>query len=124
MLSPNKKRARLNELLRERIALILLQKTSDPRLQQLTITGVEISSDLRRAKVYYLQRGQEEEDLVTSRALRKATGFIKQELAAEHILRLMPDLTFHYDQFSRQAERLGQLLHLGAGSDREPSESL
>lgn len=124
MLSPNKKRARLNELLRERIALILLQKTGDPRLQQLTITGVELSSDLRRAKVYYLQRGQEGEDAVTSRALRKATGFIKQELAGEHILRLMPELTFHYDQFSRQAERLGQLLHFGSGADREPSESL
>lgn len=115
MLSQSKKKARVQELLRERIALILLQKSKDPRLQQLTITGVDLSPDLRRARVYYLQRGQAEEDAPTRQALQKAIGFIKQELAAEHILRIMPELSFHFDRLSQQLEKVGDLFRQLAG---------
>lgn len=118
MLPQIRKRARLQELLRERIALILLQKSKDPRLQQLTITGVELSKDLKRARVYYLQRGLTEEDALTRQALQRAIGFIKQELAAEHILRLMPELSFHFDRLGQQTERLGELLQSLHSQDR------
>ncbi len=87
-----KRRDRVGEMLREKISLILLHKSRDPRLQNITITNVAISDDLRRAKIYYLTRGQEAELPQLQKALQKASGFIKQELAQEHILRVMPDL--------------------------------
>ncbi len=45
-------------LLRERLALILLHKCADPRLQELTLTEVEMSPDLKQARVYYVAHAQ------------------------------------------------------------------
>jgi ribosome-binding factor A len=114
---------RLAELLRERLALILLQKCADPRLQELTLTRVEMSPDLRQAKVYYETRPNADETRL-HRALDKAMGFIKQEVARENIFRLMPEIIFTPDRGLDEAERLEQLFHKagisstrGEGSD-------
>jgi len=110
MLTDFKRRDRVGEMLREKIALILLHKSRDPRLQNLTITSVNISDDLRRAKVYYLPRGQEVEVRLLQKALHKAAGFIKQELAQEHILRVIPELVFQVDESWQRGERVSDLL--------------
>jgi ribosome-binding factor A len=98
------------ELLREQIALILLHKSHDPRLQDLTITGVEMSPDLKQARVFYLLREGVEPDQVQA-ALKKGLGFIKQELAREHLLRVMPEFFFLPDTGPDRGERIEQLLH-------------
>ena len=54
--SGGKRGTRVAELLREQIALILLHKSHDPRLHDLTITAVEVSPDLKQARVFYLLR--------------------------------------------------------------------
>jgi len=110
MLTDFKRRDRVGEMLREKIALILLHKSRDPRLQNITVTSVEISDDLRRAKVFYLTRGQEVELPFIQKALQKASGFIKQELAQEHILRVMPELIFQVDGSWQRGERVADLL--------------
>jgi ribosome-binding factor A len=110
MLTDYKRRDRVGEMLREKIALILLHKSHDPRLQNITITSVEISDDLRRAKVFYLTRGKEVDMGLLQKALQKASGFIKQELAQEHILRVMPDLFFQIDESWQRGERMADLL--------------
>jgi ribosome-binding factor A len=99
---------RLAELLRERLALILLHKCADPRLQELTLTRVEMSPDLRQAKIYYASRPQADDTLVRQ-ALDKAHGFIKQEVARENLFRLMPEIIFLPDRGLDEAERLEQL---------------
>lgn len=110
MLTTYKRADRVGEMLREKIALILLQKSGDPRLHQITITAVEVSPDLRHAKIFYLSRAGAAEKRLAHKALQKATGFIKQELAQEHILRIMPDLTFQIDESWQRGERLEDLL--------------
>lgn len=110
MLTDFKRRDRVGEMLREKIALILLHKSRDPRLQNITVTSVEISDDLRRAKVFYLTRGEEVELPFIQKALQKASGFIKQELAQEHILRVMPELIFQVDESWQRGERVADLL--------------
>ena len=98
------------ELLREQIALILLYKSHDPRLHDLTITAVEMSPDLKQARVFYLLREGADAAQVQA-ALKKALGFIKQELAREHILRIMPELFFLPDAGLEKAARIDELLH-------------
>jgi ribosome-binding factor A len=99
---------RVAELLRERLALILLHKCADPRLRELTLTRVEVSPDLKQARVYYVGRPQTDEAQVRQ-ALDKALGFIKQEVARENIFRLMPEISFLPDKGLDEAARLDQL---------------
>jgi ribosome-binding factor A len=121
MLTDFKRRDRVGEMLREKIALILLHKSRDPRLQNLTVTNVDISDDLRRAKVYYLARSREAEIRDLQKALQKAVGFIKQELAQEHILRVIPELSFQLDESWQRGERISNLLRQ-LHQDKPPSD--
>ena len=108
------------ELLRERLALILLYKCADPRLQELTLTEVEMSPDLRQAKVFYVTRENVDRDLVQI-ALDKALGFIKAEVARENLFRLMPEFIFLPDPGLDRAARLEELFKAakaGPGVDR------
>jgi ribosome-binding factor A len=101
---------RVAELLREQIALILLHKSHDPRLKDLTVTGVEMTPDLKQARVFYLLR-EGADPAEAKAALKKALGFIKQELARERLLRVMPEIFFLPDQGLDRAQRLEELFH-------------
>lgn len=116
---PVKRSTRVGELMREIMASIMLERVSDPRLQELTITEVEMTPDLKLAKVYYAARqGTDPEGLMV--ALDKAMGFIKQEVAREHILRTMPEIHFLPDETLERAERLERLMEsLDKGKGQE-----
>jgi ribosome-binding factor A len=105
---------RVAELLRERLALILLHKSADPRLREITLTEVEVSPDLKQARVYYVVREGVEPRQV-QKALAKALGFIKQEVARERILRVMPEFFFLPDQGLERAAHLEKLLQEARG---------
>jgi len=105
-----KRMTRVAELLREEIALILLHKSHDPRLKDLTVTGVEMTPDLKQARIFYLLREGADPAQVQA-ALKKGLGFIKQELARERLLRVMPELFFLPDTGLDRAARIEQLLH-------------
>ncbi len=104
--TPTARPHRVAELLRERLALILLYKCADPRLKELTLTEVEMSPDLRQAKVFYVARENVDRDQVQI-ALDKALGFIKAEVARENLFRLMPEIFFLPDTGLDRAARLG-----------------
>lgn len=116
--SPVKRPTRVAELLRERIALILLHKCVDPWLKGLTVTEVEMSPDLKQARVFYVAREGVEAAQVKA-ALAKALGFIKQELAREHLLRIMPELFFLPDEGLDRVARLEKLLQTVAEEKSE-----
>jgi ribosome-binding factor A len=106
--TPTGRPHRVAELLRERLALILLNKCADPRLKELTLTEVEMSPDLKQAKVFYVARENADRDLVQM-ALDKALGFIKQEVARENLFRLMPAIIFLADPGLDRAAQLEKL---------------
>jgi len=106
---PVKRSTRVGELLREILASVLLERVSDPRLREVTITEVDMSPDLKLARVYYaVRQGTDPDEVII--ALDKALGFIKQEVAREHILRTMPEFHFLPDQTLDKAARLEKLL--------------
>jgi len=115
--TPTGRPHRVAELLRERLALILLHKCADPRLQELTLTRVEMSRDLKQAKVFYAARPQADETQVRQ-ALERALRFIKQEVARENLFRFMPEIIFLPDTGLDEAERLERLFQsLGERED-------
>ncbi len=120
--APGKRPTRVAELLRERLALILLHKVADPRLNGVTITEVEMSPDLKIARVFYVVRSGADAGEVEA-GLDKALGFIKQELSREHLLRLMPELIFQPDEGLDKAARFEKLLREAfCGSKEEGDE--
>jgi ribosome-binding factor A len=117
--TPTGRPHRVAELLRERLALILLHKSADPRLQEITLTEVEMSPDLKRAKVFYVARENVDQAQVQI-ALKKALGFIKAEVARENLFRLMPEFFFLPDPGLDRAaklEKLFQAAKAGRGTE-------
>ena len=119
--TPTGRPHRVAELLRERLALILLHKCADPRLKEVTLTEVEMSPDLKQAKVFYVARENVGRDQVQT-ALDKALGFIKAEVARENLFRLMPEFFFLPDPGLDRAAKLEKLFQAakaapGTGGD-------
>ncbi|RME06531.1 MAG: 30S ribosome-binding factor RbfA [Deltaproteobacteria bacterium] len=104
------RRIRVAEHLKHQISQIVLTEVEDPRVAFVTITGVEVSADLRHAKVYFSLIGSEEARQACHRGLMRARGFIKRELAKRVRLRYMPELTFLHDHSLEHGARIEALL--------------
>ena len=110
---------RLNDVLREEISDLLRRETEDPELQKLiSITEVNLSGDLRLAKVYFSGLGDEQELARVLHALRKAARFFRRELARRLNLRHTPELEFLPDPSIARGQRILELL---ASLEPQPS---
>ena len=93
-----KRSDRVGELIQRELGLLLLDKISDPRLQNCTITAVEMSDDLRHAKVFYTMIGADEERVYNAQSgFKKARGFLRKIIGDNLELRYVPDLRFVHD---------------------------
>lgn len=98
------------ELLHEEISLLIQRRARDPRLGFVTVTGVEMSPDLRIAHVYVSVLGSEDEVQESLEGLSRAAGFFRRELGASLSLRYLPELIFRPDDTLERALRIDQLL--------------
>jgi ribosome-binding factor A len=102
---------RINDLLREEISDLLHRGVKDPRVGGLvTITDVDVSPDLRRAKVFVSVMGTDEEKASTLQALGAATHFVRRELRKRLTIRRTPELTFLPDDSLERGARILELL--------------
>ena len=91
MKSPSRRIARLNSLLREVITEVIKRETKDPNISPLTsVTRVEISKDLKHAKVYISVIGTEEERKKTMETLETSAGFIGSHSSKKVRMRYFP----------------------------------
>jgi len=90
------RQARVGELLRETLAELLVRKVKDPRVSNVTLTGVEISMDLRVAHVFFCLRDVEQKNDAL-KGLKSAEGFFRHELKQLLDMKNIPILTFIYD---------------------------
>jgi len=106
----SKRAMRVADQIRMEVAEIIMRKTKDPRVSDVTVTDVELTSDLRLARVYVttLQDGQAEADALEG--LAKASGFIRAELGRRLHLRYTPELIFQKDLSGPQGDRIRSLL--------------
>jgi ribosome-binding factor A len=98
------------ELLHEEISLLIQRRARDPRLGFVTVTGVEMSPDLRVAHVYVSVLGSDDDVRQSLESLRRAAGFFRRELGASLSLRYLPELNFRPDDTLERALRIDQLL--------------
>ena len=102
---------RLAESLKEEISEVVGYELDDPELQNATVTEVEVSPDLRDAKVYVLITGEEAEIKKTLRNLQHAAGFVRQQVALNLDMRFAPHIHFARDTAEENAARVGRLLN-------------
>ncbi|MEO6052108.1 MAG: 30S ribosome-binding factor RbfA [Pyrinomonadaceae bacterium] len=101
---------RLGEALKIEISEVVGFELDDPRLEMVTVTEVEVSSDLRDTKVYVLIRGSEEEIDKALKSLRNASTFVRQQVAMNLDLRHAPHVHFVRDTAEENAARVGEIL--------------
>ncbi len=110
---------RINELLREAISEIVRHDVRDPRVGGLlSITEVDVSPDLRKAKVFVSVLGSDAEKSDTMKALGIAAGFVQHALRTKVTLRRTPEITFVSDDSMEQGAHILTLLD----ETREPPE--
>jgi ribosome-binding factor A len=106
-----KRTDRLNSLLQEVIAEVIMRDIRNPKVSTLlTVKKVEITPDLHHAKVYISMLGSDLEKKQTLKALKSAAGFISVQAAKQVVMKYFPALTFHLDNTIEDEIRIHNLL--------------
>ena len=103
--------SRVGEQIREDLTELLARQVHDPGIGFLTITRVQVTSDLQSARVYYTTLGDAQARKQTSRALGRATPFLRRQLGSRLRLRRIPELQFFYDENIERLDRVERILH-------------
>lgn len=99
---------RVSEAIKNELSIVLLQRVSDPRLMEVTISHVVTTPDLKQSKVYYtVPVGSHIGP--AKKAMMKAKGFFRSTVAKALNLRYTPELVFHYDDQNQEIERIDDL---------------
>jgi len=101
---------KLAEMLREEITEIVGYELEDPRLLSVTVTDVQVSENLRDAKIFVVVQGTEAEIKDALKALQHAASFVRQQIALSMSLRHPPILNFVRDTVEENATRIAALL--------------
>ncbi len=109
-ISMSTRQEKLNELLREEVSYILRREFKDPRLGFVTVTGAEISPDMRHAKIFVSIMGSEEEKQRNMAVLKNAESFARQALAKRVKMRILPQIEFRLDSSVERGVRIFELL--------------
>jgi ribosome-binding factor A len=101
---------RMSEKIRAILSELLLREVSDPRLQHITVTDVELDPELMFANIYVNALGDETREKEVMKGLKSANGFLRREVGKRVRLRNTPELHFHWDKALERGERITKLI--------------
>ena len=101
---------KVQEAIQHEISNMLLHDVKDPRIQFVTVTGVELTDDMSYAKVFISMYGPEEKQEETWKALNKALGFMRTEIAKRIRLRFAPTLILQKDKSMEYSAHIQRIL--------------
>lgn len=104
------KQDRVAGRIRQILSVLILREVADPRLQGITVTDVEIDSELMYARIYVNALGEEERAPEIMNALKQAKGFLRREVGKRVSLRRVPDIAFYWDTSLERGDRMETLL--------------
>jgi ribosome-binding factor A len=118
-----KRATRVADQIRIEVADILMRKSKDPRLGSVTVTDVELTDDLRLARVFVTTRQDGQNEAEAFARLAKAAGFIRAELGRRLRLRYTPELIFQKDISGPRGDRILSLLDSLGLQEPEPGSA-
>ena len=102
---------RVNSLIRQELSELLQRQVKDPRLGEfIAVTEVDTSADMKHAKVFVSQFGNEGERKKVLSGLVSASGFFRSELGKSLKMRYVPELHFHWDDSIERGAHMSQLI--------------
>ncbi len=111
MAPTNRRPDRVAEAIREEVAMFLAEGVKDPRVGSLvTVTGVDVTRDLRHARVFVSVMGSDEERGTTMEGLAAVSGQLRGRIGRALRLRLAPEIAFKLDESVARAARIEELL--------------
>lgn len=116
-MSKNWRQDQLGEVIARELSDLIRTRMKDPRIGFASITDVDLSADLRHAKVFVSVMGDTQAQRATLDALNHASGFLRHELAQRLTVRHTPDIAFRLDEsIARGAHVLDLINQVSAGA--------
>lgn len=113
---------KVQELIKQEISMMLISDIKDPRVKNVTVTGVEVTNDLSYAKIFVSLFGSDEEQEKSWIGLNKALGFIRSEIAKRISLRVAPTLILSKDTSGEYSSHIQELLNKIKKEDNKNDE--
>ncbi len=104
-----KRSVRVADVIKNELAILLLNKIQDPKLQEVFVSRVEVSDDLKYAKIFFTLLGGKKAIGNAQSGLQRAKGFMRSHLAKTLNLRYTPELQFRYDETAEKVQEMERL---------------
>jgi len=108
--------------IREVVSMAILTELRDPRVQNVTVIGVEVAPDMRSAKVFISIMGAENKQQLTLRSLQNAAGYLQSRIADKIETRYIPKLTFVLDQGVKHSLEVLRILNEVLPKEQPPAD--
>lgn len=108
---PNRRHIQVAEEIQQIVSYLLQRELKDPRIGFATITQVEVTQDLKYARIYVSVMGSDEERKATMVALQSAKGFVRHEVATRMTTRTVPEIQFKLDRGLEYSDQINRLLN-------------
>ncbi|AUD77942.1 30S ribosome-binding factor RbfA [Kangiella profundi] len=110
---------RVADQIQRELAVLLQREVKDPRLGIVTVSAVEVTSDLQNAKVFvtFLGKDDEQEIKQALEVLSGAAGFLRSQLAKSIRMRSVPSLRFLFDKSIVEGQRMSSLIEKAISED-------
>ncbi|MDM7996976.1 MAG: 30S ribosome-binding factor RbfA [Acidobacteriota bacterium] len=109
-MQPSRRPQRLALQIQQEVSLMISRDMKDRRIGFVTVTGVQLSPDLRHARIFVSSMGSETEKEESLQALNHATGWIRHELGQRIRTRFLPEIVFLTDTSQDYGERIDRLI--------------
>ena len=97
-------------MVKQEVSQIIQHEMKDPRIGFVTVTSVEVSIDLRHARIYFSVLGSKADLEASLEGLERARGYIRTQLGRRIKLRHIPELLFRYDESFDYAQRISNVM--------------
>ena len=108
---PTRRQVQVADAVQQEMSALLQRVLKDPRIGFVTVTRVEMSQDLKYARIFVSVMGTAEEQKATMDALTSGKGFIRHELATRLDLRYAPEVQFRLDTSAEYSDNINRLLN-------------
>ena len=104
-----KRSVRVADAIQRELSELLIKDTRDPQLADVYITRVEVTDDLKIARIFFSVFGEQQRAAKVEQILRKAAGYMRSHIARTVNMRFTPSLQFRYDTTVQKLDELEQI---------------